>query len=70
MVSQVIVEKEKIVGREKEAKRKFYDDKQAYEGIKIKIEKSKKLNAERLKMMSKRSELVNEAIQTSEGEIA
>ncbi len=50
--------------------RKFYDNKLEEEGIKLKIEKSKKLNAERLKMMSKRSELVNEAIKTSEGEIA
>ena len=58
------------MSKEKYSRTQYYKDKLEEEGIKLKIARSKRLNAERLKLMARRSELVLEAIKESEQQIA
>ena len=64
------IECEKLIGSEKEKLRKIYDSKLENEGIKMKIERSKALNKQRIAKMAYREELLQKSLETSKVDMA
>ena len=63
------IECEKLIGSEKEKLRKLYDTKLEQEGIKMKIERSKALNKQRITKMAYRNQLIDKSLEASKIEM-